>query len=62
MLDSVVKFKKNCYPQTLLEECEYEVKKTKMENLINDELETNLSDDSKDETEFENEIDNDKSN
>ena len=27
------------YPQTL-EECKYEIKKTKMENLINDELES----------------------
>ena len=35
MLDSVVKIKKKCYPETLLEECKYETKKTKMENLIN---------------------------
>ena len=27
------------YPQTLSEECKYERKKTKMENLINDESE-----------------------
>ena len=40
MLDSVIKASKNYYPQTLLEECKYEVKKTKMENLINDELES----------------------
>ena len=39
MLDSVVKVKKKYYPQTLLEECKYEIKKTKMENLTNDELE-----------------------
>ena len=36
MLDSIVKVKKKCYPQTLLEECKYEIKKTKMKNLIND--------------------------
>ena len=30
MLDSVVKVKKKYYPQTLLEECKYEIKKTKM--------------------------------
>ena len=28
MLDSIVKVKKKCYPQTLLEECKYEIKKT----------------------------------
>ena len=28
MLDSIVKVKKKCYPQTLLEECRYEIKKT----------------------------------
>ena len=39
MLDSVVRIKKKYYPQTLLEECKYEIKKTKMENLTNDELE-----------------------
>ena len=39
MLDSVVKVKKKYYPQTLLEECKYEIKKTKMENLTDDELE-----------------------
>ena len=39
MLDSVVRIKKKYYPQTLLEECKYEIKKTKMENLTDDELE-----------------------
>ena len=39
MLDSVVKAKKKHYPQTLLEECKYESKKIKMENLIDDDLE-----------------------
>ena len=53
MLDSVVKVKKKYYPQTLLEECKYEIKKTKMENLIDDELEASSSDD---------EVDNDSSN
>ena len=33
-----------CYPQTLLEECKYEIKKNKMEDLINDDLELSLSD------------------
>ena len=56
MLDSVVKVKKKYYPQTVLEECKYEIKKkTKMENLINDELELNSSDNA---TESDNESDN----
>ena len=39
MLDSVPRVNKMYYPQTLLEECKYEIKKTKMENLDNDYLE-----------------------
>ena len=45
MLESAVKVKKKYYPQTLLEECKYETKKTKLENLINDDLEPSSSDD-----------------
>ena len=48
MLDSVVRIKKKYYPQTLLEECKYEIKKTKIENLIDDELEASSSDDKTD--------------
>ena len=48
MLDSVVRIKKKYYPQTLLEECKYEIKKTKIENLIDDELEASSSDDETD--------------
>ena len=33
-----VKVNKKYYPQTLLEECKYEIKKTKMENFINNDL------------------------
>ena len=70
MLDSIVKVNKKYYLQTLLEECKYETKKTKMENLINDDLEKSPFDesddesdkDSNDETESDNETDNDKSN
>ena len=40
MLDSVIKVNKEYYSQTLLEECKYERKKTKMENLINEDLES----------------------
>ena len=65
MLDSVIKAKKKYYPQTLLEECKYEPKKIKMENLIDDDLEKSSSDESdneddNDETESDN--DNDESN
>ena len=38
MLDSVVNVNKNYYPLILLEEGKYEIKNTKMENLINDYL------------------------
>ena len=54
MLDSV-KVKKKYYSQTLLEEFKHEIKETKMENLINDELEASSSDDESDnETNLEN--------
>ena len=68
MLDSVVKVKKKYYPHELLEECQYETKKTKLENLVNDELEASSSDDEtdrdpdNDQSESENEKDNDQSN
>ena len=37
MIDSVTIVNRKYYPQILLEECKYEIKKTKIENLINDE-------------------------
>ena len=60
MLDSVIKAKKKYYPQTLLEECKYEQKKIKIENLIYNNLQKSLSDseaanDYNDETESDNE-------
>ena len=36
MQDSVIKVSKKYYPQTVLEEHKHEIKKNKMENLIND--------------------------
>ena len=57
-----------CYPQTLLEECKYEPKKIKMENLIYDGLEKSPSDESGNEAdnnsndEMESDNDNDESN
>ena len=70
MLDSVIKVKKKYYPQRILEECKYELKKIKMENLIGDDLEKSSSDESdsesdndyNDETESYDKKDNDESN
>ena len=45
MLDSVIIVNKKYYPQILLEKCKYEIKKTKIENLINYDLEARTSDD-----------------
>ena len=44
MLDSVVRVSKKYYHQTLLEECKYEIKKNKMENLINNDIDLSSSD------------------
>ena len=53
MLDSVITAKKNYYPQINLEECKYEQKRIKTENLINDDLKKSGSDSgSNDETEY----------
>ena len=50
--------KKEVSPQILLEERKFEIKKTKMENVINDELEPRSFDESDSETESDNESDN----
>ena len=55
-LDSVIRVNKKYYPQTLLEECKYEIKETKMENLINYDLDTSSPDDEID-SESDNETD-----
>ena len=56
MLDSVIKAQKKYHRQTFLEECKYEPKMIKMENLIDDDLEKSESDsDSNDETESDDE-------
>ena len=57
MLDSVIKAKRKYYPQTLLEECKYEQKRIKIENLIDDDLEKSESDESDSETESDNDND-----
>ena len=53
MLDSVTRVNKKYYPQTLLEECKYVIRKNKMESLINDVLDLTSSD-----NETDNETDN----
>ena len=50
MLDSVITVNKKYYPQTLLEECKYVIKKNKMEKLINDDLDLSSSDESDNES------------
>ena len=44
MLDSVIEVNKKYYPQTLLKECKYKIKKKKMKNLINYDLDLSSSD------------------
>ena len=63
MLDSVIRVNKKYYPQIFLEECKYVIRKNKMENLINDDLDLNASDesDSESDNETDNEIDSDES-
>ena len=55
MLDSVITVNKKYYPQTLLEECKYAIRKNKMEN-IDDDLDLRASDES--DNEIDNETDN----
>ena len=56
-IDSVVKVKKKYSLQTLLEDCKHEIKKTKIENFISDELEPRSSD-NETESDSDNEYDN----
>ena len=50
VLDSVIRANEKYYPQTLLGECKHEIKKNKMENLINDDLDPSSSDESDNES------------
>ena len=63
-LDSVIRVNKKYYPQTLLEEFKYVIRKNKMENLINDDLDLSSSDESDNETDnkFDNESDSETDN
>ena len=60
MLNSVVRVNKKYSPQTLLEECIYVIRKNKMENLINNDL--NLSSCDESDNENDNESDNESDN
>ena len=59
VLNSIIRVNKKYYLQTFLEECKYVIRKNKMENLINDDLDLSSSDESDNETD--NEIDNNES-
>ena len=60
MLDSAINVNKKHYSQTIFEECKHEIKNTKMENVINDDLESSSShDDNKSDNQSDNETEND---
>ena len=60
MLGSVIRVNKKYYSQTLLEECKYAMRKNKIENLINDDLDLSSSDES--DNESDNKSDNESDN
>ena len=61
ILDSVIRVSEKYYPQTPLEECIYEIKKTKIENLMNDDLDPSNDTDNESDNDTDNESDNDES-
>ena len=62
--DSVIRVNKKYYPRTLLEECKYVIRKNKIENLINDDLDLSSSNESENvsDNESDNETDNETDN
>ena len=60
MLEFVIRVDKRYYPQTLLEECKYVIRKNKMRNVVNDNLDLSSCDESDNESdnEFDDESDN----
>ena len=58
MLDFVIRLNKKYYPQTLLEECKYVIRKNKLENFIND-LDLSSSDESDNESDNESDSESD---
>ena len=61
MLDSAIRVNKKHYSQTILGQCKHEIKRTKMRNLINGDLEPSLSDNETD-SDSDNDIDNTSAN
>ena len=62
MLDSVVKIDNDHYPQIFLEKCKYAVKKTKIMNIIDEELDPDESDDDDDDMSDKSDDDDDDNN
>ena len=62
MLGSFIRVNKKYYLQTFLEECKYVIRKNKMENLINDDLDLSSSDESDNEPNNESDNETDESN
>ena len=62
MLDSVIRANKKFYPQMLLEECKYIIRKNKMENFLNNNNNLNLSSSDESDNENDNENDNESDN
>ena len=46
IIDSVIKINKKYYPQILLGDCKYKIKKNKIKNLLNGDLESDNESDS----------------
>ena len=59
MLDFVIRLNKKYYPQTLLEECKSVIRKNKLENFINDDLDLSSSDESDNESDNESDSESD---
>ena len=53
ILDSVIRVNKKFYPQTLLQECKFVTRKSRMESFINDDLDFGSSDESDNDTDNE---------
>ena len=65
MIDSIIRVNKMYYPQTLLEEWKYEIKKSKKKNFIIDDSNSSLSDNESDndsDNDSDNELDNESDN
>ena len=63
IINSVIRVNKKYYPQTLLEECKYAIRKNKMEYLINDDLdESDNESDNKSDNESDSESDSESDN